>query len=210
MANLLDKILESTQTGFEKIARSKPIVEGSALMWQNFVRAGIIENITCMDPDACVNSMIASNVIRLFFGPAYQWGREKIMHFFEKEYPENPLLNPNDKKNIDRKYGLIIALGEAGINAAAYHFLYGEQSIGKSLISGAMSASLTAFGNLNGRMLDTSLELNDLPNEGRSFIVKYKSSEEKRKMRNLFYALMFGFPTVYVAGMKLTTFLYQQ
>jgi len=49
MTNLLDKILENTQAGFEKIARSKPIVEGSALMWQNFARAGIIENITSMD-----------------------------------------------------------------------------------------------------------------------------------------------------------------
>jgi len=153
--------------------------------------------------------MIAYNVIRLFFGPAYQLGREKIMHFFEKEYPENHLLNFKEKKNIDRKYGLIIALGEAGINAAAYHFFYGEQSISKSLIGGAMSASLTALGNFNGRMLDTFLELNGLPNEGRGFVIKYNSSEEKIKMRNLFYALMFGFPTVYIAGMKLTAFLYQ-
>ena len=120
--------------------------------------------------------------------------------------PNNP---NNGKRKYDRAYGPLVAGVETGINTLANHYIYGENSWETAFLAGLGSSVLTSLGNLNGKMLDTVHELNNLPNKGRGFIPSNTPLEVKRRIRDYYNAAVVGFPVIYIAGMEIASWLYK-
>lgn len=201
------------------------IAEGTVLTWTNVPRA-FAELCVGMDAQSSANSMIGASAAKYIVGPTMQWARIKVNELYEKvkgnEYLENVTdwiekkglkfesKSGNSKKRIDQVLGFTIAAGEIAVDMAAYHFIYGEKEIGKTIIPSMVSTVLGGLpwiASFNGRLLDTALDARGLKHNGRSLFSEYVTKEEKERAMNTVNAMLLGFAGSYVVGTKLAAML---
>ena len=195
--------LVQKMTGFKPAA----IAEGTAFGYQQPVMAAV-EQVAGISPEVSATTRAISTVIQYgLLAPTYEYFREKGMDFAEKKgwikkKKENAVTNGEAK--FDKIYGLITGTCTAGINVLGY-YLFGDSEVRRTIVPAIIGSGLMSLGNTNGRMMDSMLELNNLPNKGRAYSwAKGRSFEDQEQIRKTANTLSVGFPIVYYLGTKLT------
>lgn len=193
-------------TGFKPAA----VAEGTALGYQQPFMA-FVEQVAEIDPQVSATTRAVSTVVQYgILAPAYEHFREKGMAFAQKkgwikEKREEAVTN--GEARFDKVYGFIAGACTAGVNVAGY-CLFGDSRVRKTIVPALIGAGLMSLGNTNGRLIDSMLEINGLPNQGRAYNwAKGRTPEDREQLRKAANFISIDFPIAYYLGTKLVAML---